>query len=378
MVKAASSRTEGVHLENWRTMSKEREQGGVGGPLFTAPVPGSDLAKRLDARRRIGLGDPDWSVSTEDREYATEVLEAVQAALDDPTFGARRGVSLTEKAARHIVILEREALDPFKRGSLTEVFDRLAKGLYGDRPPPGPADVLSVVEPRTGQVSISRAVIPVAMFIAAGVIPFIAHASGAIVLGVLGLVFFLTGFSTYRVVNNGLRLTSSLLTPDSDDVVAIEPSAASYSLAHDVSSDVEVILAAQQERSNDDTADLLAERDRIIAELVELDSRKARLVAIEEDTDAANAADHARLVKDVQHWRQQLVREAGDISTQAAPARAAIEASARERRQSLDRAEREHRRARARSELDELAAPPPRMIQNPEWRDDTGPQGVTD
>lgn len=57
-----------------------------------------------------------------------------------------------------------------------------------------------------------------------------------------------------------------------------------------MSGEVEVMLDAQQERGNDDAADLLAERDRIIAELGEKDSRTARLVAIEDDTDAGNAA----------------------------------------------------------------------------------------
>lgn len=355
-----------------------REESEVGGPLFTAPVSGSDLAQRLDARRRIGLGDPDWSISTDDREYKKAVLEAVYAALDDPTFGARRGISLTERAATHIVILEREDLDPLKRGPLTEKLDRLAKQLYGDRPPPGPADVLSVVEPRTGQVAIRRAVVPPALFIAAGVLPFIAHASGAIVLGVLVLVVLLTSFSTYRVVTNSLRLTSTLLSPVSDDVVAIESPSEVYALARDVSGDVDVILEAHQDRSNDDTADLLAERDRIIAALGEVDSRTARLVEIEDDTDEANAADYAQLVKDVQHWRRQLVREAGELSTQAASVRSATGESARERRRALVRAERERLRARARAELDELAAPPPSTIENPEWREGEPPQSVAD
>lgn len=113
-------------------MSDERKKGEVDGPLFTAPVPGSELAQRLNARRRIGLADPDWSVSTDDRQYKTAVLGAVHAALDDPTFAARRGISSTERAARHLAILEREELDPFKRGPLAEVFDRLAKQLYGE------------------------------------------------------------------------------------------------------------------------------------------------------------------------------------------------------------------------------------------------------
>lgn len=359
-------------------MGEERDEGGISGPLVTAPVRGSDLAQRLDARRRIGLADPDWSLSPDDREHKAETLGAANAALDDPTFGARRGISITERAARHLEIVQREEMNPFRREQLTAKRDRLSKQLYGDRPPPGPADVLSVIAPQTGTVTVRRAVVPPALFIAAGVMPFIAHESGAIVLGVLVLVVLLASFSTYRVANNSLRLTSTLLGPASDDVVAIHPASEVYALARAVSGDVEVILEAHQDQSNDDTANLLAERDRIIAELGELDSRTARLVEIEHDTDEANAADYAQLVKDVQHWRRQLVREAGELSTQAASVRAAIEESARERRRALVRAERKRRRSRARAELDELAAPPPSTIENPEWREGEPPPRVAD
>lgn len=323
-----------------------------GGPPISVPVPGSDLARRLDARRRAGLQDPVWTLTAEERREGTELLGAIRAALDDPTFGSRKDGSRTAVDAERLKIVRKAGLDPHDRPTLTGELHRLARILYGDIPPAGASALLSLIDPHTGRVTGQRVSVIAASVIAAGVVPFMAHSSVLILLSVIGVLALVAGLSTRRIARDSRRLSSPVLTPGSAEVRTVESSDSSYPVAEAVTRNVAVILDAAPEPDADNVADLLAERDRILTDLVELDSRRRRLEAIEADTDEANAVHHAQLVSELGEWERHLHYDADRIADRAASVQAAIAAADRERRQAL-----------ARAELDALAAPPPQTIQ---------------
>lgn len=319
---------------------------------ITVPVPGSDLARRLDARRRAGLADPDWTLSRAQRENGAELLGAVRAALHDPYFGAKRGIGLTERAARRLVLLEHMGWSPFGRDRLIQERDRLSRSLYGAAPPTRFADALSLIDPKTRTLTRVRTFRTVIHMMLVGGASAIVFHSLPLLLCVLTVVVGLVGVATCRVASNSMRLSFRQLLPEGGDVLTIDPEEASYSLARTVDHDVATIVDARVGLDLSDRAALVSERDRIVAELADMGTRRRRLEAIAPDTDEANAPDHAQLMQELDQWQSQLRRDAELIAEQAADARESIESAERERRQ-----------ADARAELDELAAPPPRMIQ---------------
>lgn len=329
---------------------------------ISAPLPESELARCLDARRRAGLGDPDWSLSTSERVQKMALLGAIQTALDDETVGADKHGKRSSAAKGKMRLLNQAQLVPSDRGRLTAARNELARDLYGDPPPARPADLLSLLDPRTGQATYQRIIIPVALFISTGIVPFIAHASAAVLAIVLLLIALATGCSTYITRGNRMRLSAEVLMPGRGSVVTIDPTAASYTLARAVDRDTTAIVA--ESRSVDDIADLLTDRDRIIVELSDADARAARLDAVEADIDQSDAQAHARLTEEVMQWRRRLRIEADEIAAHARAAREAIEA-----------AEKDRRAATVRAELDELAMPPATMLQSLKQKPVEGPDG---
>lgn len=313
----------------------------------TVALPGSGLAGRLDARRRAGLSDPDWTLTLTERVHRMALVDAIRAALDDPNLGGNGRGKITDRGEARRSLLADAGLHPCDVQGLTAELRRLVRQLYGDRPPARVARWFSVVDPLSGLTTRNRAAVPAIALTIAGVVPAAMAHSIALLMVVLSIVVVVFGSATYRVVSDPLRLTWRRLHTDSDEVVVLDPDSASYSLAGEVTRDVEAILAAPGEPNSDEVAALLAERDRIIAELVELDVRGGRLDAIANELDEANAVDREILAADVERGYARLHQEASTIAAQATVARDSIEAAASEAR-----------KVNARAELDELATPP--------------------
>lgn len=291
-------------------------------------------------------------MTTDERVQKLELVAAIRTALDDPSVGANKYGVRTERAADKALLLRRAGLHPCDRRALTAELHRLVTALYGEQAPARLTDGFSLIDPHTRLLTQHRVIVP-SVFLAVGVVAPAMFQSLIALLCVLALAGALFGTATYRVVKDNLRFNSSRLIPESEEVVTIEPNAAAYPLARTLAYDIDALLADPQGLSDDARADLLADRDRIVAELGELDSRTARLAAIEDDIEESNTDAHARLLREVQYRRQRLVRDAREIATHATFARAAIEAASCELR-----------RTRIRDELDALAAPPPGLIQD--------------
>lgn len=324
---------------------------------LTVPLPGSELARHLDVRRRAGLADPDWTLTIAERVHYLELVTAIRTALDDPSVGANKYGARTERAAEKARLLHGAGLHPCDRKALTAELHRLVTVLYGEQEPARLTDGFSLIDPHTRLFTQHRVIVASACLAVSTVLPVVLNSIIALVC-VLALVGTLFGTATYRVTRDARRLTSGRLIPEGGEVVTIAPDAESYPLASALANDTAALLADPQTLSDDARADLLAGRDRIISELVELDSRTARLADIESGIEESDNAAHARLVREVQYRRQHLALEARDIAARAADTRAALEANNRAQRQ-----------ARIRSELDALAAPPAGLLQDPDWRD---------
>lgn len=334
-------------------------------PVVTAPRPGSDLAARLDARRRAGLRDPDWTLSATERADGWQLLDAVSAAPDDPRLVTDPDTNGNAVTHRRMLALDSAGLNPTDTNALKAVRSRLVQSLTGDPPPTRLVDQLSVVSPRTGLVTTAGLVGALAatamVAFAVGVLT-----TGWFALGSAVIMLLLCAASSLRVAQDDLRISSVTLDPTRDDaeVAQIRPDDPSFPLAARLVDDAKTVLNSLEWKSPDrvdEAADLAADRDRILTELADLDRRTSRLNAIAADVDGPDAAARRKFASEVADQRRVLAAEADKI---AAHARRAIAAN--------EEAERERRRARARDELDDLAAPPPQSL-DPRPTDDQDP-----
>lgn len=338
--------------------------GGRGAIL--APVPGSALAAQVDARRRAGLADPDWTLSLGERAHMSALLSAASKVLDELTMSQIQARS--PRITRHHDLLAQAGIDPYDQTTLLEMRGRLSRTLLGEQSRARLDDMLSVIDPESGRVSSARFVTPIGLMGFVGLVALLVSPPLFALGAVLGLLVLTVG-CTCRTALSPDRLLLDQLDPSSSrsEVVAVQEGESSFDVACALTSDAKTVESSPV-ASAGDVADVWAERDRIVAELHALDSRLARLDAIADDTDEANRADHVRLVDEAQRARRILCRDAVAIVAQASHAR-----------QTLADAEQRHRRRQARETLDELAAPPPSVVTDdlwPGWDDRWQPGGL--
>lgn len=328
------------------------------------PIEGSALSRVLDERRRAGLADPDWSLTEDGREASERLLRVVQEALEDSNLGKPSGTpGLTE--IRLSDQLRAAGIKPGNRKELEERRDQLIRRLTGTPPPLRLVHGLSTRDPRSGLDSRQRTVVAGVLVplsgVAAGILATwlgTGFGRGLLVALVVSIcVLVLVVMSTRSVSSDPLRVDESMLdsrSPRRAQVHVITPASPSHATAQRLIKEVRSILYSPswlRGHDSGDAAELLADRDRILAELHDLDLRKGSLDSVAADVHPANAGDLDRLSSEVDQRRHDISGQIARIADLAGKVRSSDAAVAAESRQE-----------RARHDLDGLASPPPRAI----------------
>ena len=327
------------------------------------PAPGSPLASRIDARRRAGLGDPDWTLPPRARAALIERREAAKEVRSRSGVGIGKPTETPQQREWVKVVLD-AGVDPRDLPGLDRLVSDTDRALNGDAPKKKAMDSISVCDPATGRPLVGKAIgLGLIALVVAAIVSPGSQPGVAIVLFLL----LLAGVAGVTVVSNrnGLRLADRDLEANSNQLVTVHFEGAQAEPATSLINAVDYCLRSPAWRgmhSVSDAVDLMAERDRLLVVRNELDHRAARLATIARDLGETNRADVENLRAEVDGQRASADRAVTALLEHAGAARAADDQAASEERRRQAVEEMERRRRAALAELDHLATPPPEAL----------------